>query len=74
LLDNVGWRAEKWHLRIRWWPMLPDPDDEAMVHLAFESRIDYLVTHNVPHLERAGELGIRVVTPRELLKKLRDQL
>jgi len=73
-LDNLCVRAEQWHLRNRWLPMLPDPDDEAMVHLAVESGADYIVTHNVRHVEPARELGVRVVTPGEFLRKLRKEL
>lgn len=35
-----------------------------------ESRADYLVTHNVRHLQPASSLGVSVVTPREFLREL----
>jgi len=38
LLDGLCFCAEKVHLRSRWWPVLTGTDDEAMVHLAVESR------------------------------------
>src|SRR5438270_14094342 len=47
ILDGVCHRAEQWRLHSHWWPVLTDPDDEAMVHLAVYSRADYLVSHNV---------------------------
>ncbi len=74
ILDNLCQWAEQWHLRTRAWPVLADPDDEAMVHLAVESRADYIVTHNIWHLEPARELGINVAKPREFLNKLREHL
>jgi len=49
LLDGLCSRSEKRRLRTSWWPVLDDADDEMMVHLAVESRADYLVTHNVRH-------------------------
>lgn len=71
LLDGLCSRSEKRRLRTSWWPVLDDADDEMMVHLAVESRADYLVTHNVRHLQPASRLGICVVTPRDFLLELR---
>jgi putative PIN family toxin of toxin-antitoxin system len=51
LLDGLCSRNEKIRLRSSWWPVLEDADDEMMVQLAVESRPDYLVTHNVRHLQ-----------------------
>jgi putative PIN family toxin of toxin-antitoxin system len=74
LLDGLASRSEKRRLGTRWWPVLEDSDDEMMVHLAVESRADYLVTHNVRHLQPAARLGVCVVTPREFLRELRKKL
>jgi len=73
LLDGLSSRSEKRRLGTRWWPVLQDADDEMVVHLAVESRVDYLVTHNVRHLQPAARLGVSVVTPREFLRELRKQ-
>jgi predicted nucleic acid-binding protein len=53
------------------WPVLTDPDDEALVQLAVESRAEYLVTHNVRHLRAAETIGVRVVTPGAFLSRLK---
>ena len=74
VLDGLCFRAEKVHLRTRWWPVLTDADDEAMVHLAVESRTAFLVTHNVRHLQPAVEVGVSVMTPAEFLRTLRGEL
>ena len=74
MLDGLCFRADKVHLRSRWWPVLTDADDEAMVHLAVESRTTYLVTHNVRHLQPAVEVDVSVVTPAEFLRTLRGKL
>jgi putative PIN family toxin of toxin-antitoxin system len=71
ILDGLCSRSEKRRLRAGWWPVLEDADDEMMVHLAVESRVDFLVTHNVRHLRPAMRFGICVVTPREFLLQLR---
>jgi predicted nucleic acid-binding protein len=74
LLDGLCSRSEKRRVGSRWWPVLEDADDEMMVHLAVESKADYLVTHNVRHLQPAGRLGVSVVTPRDFLRELRKPL
>jgi predicted nucleic acid-binding protein len=74
LLDGLCSRSEQRRLRTSWRPVLEDADDEMMVHLAVESRVDYLVSHNVRHLQPASRLGICVVKPREFLRELRKQL
>ena len=71
LLDELCLHAERRELRSRWWPVLQDADDEAMVHLAVESRTECLVTHNARHLRPALKLGVSVVTPAEFLRELR---
>jgi len=71
LLDGLCLRAERHRLRSRWWPVLIDPDDEALVHLAVEARVEYLVTHNLRHLRPAESLGVRVAIPSAFLQELR---
>ncbi len=70
-LDGLCQRAERHRLSARWWPVLTDPDDEALVHLAVESRVGYIVTHNLSHLRPAETLGVRVLAPGEFLNELR---
>ena len=70
-LDALCAIAERRHLRSPWIPVLNDPDDEAQVHLASEAGVDYIVTHNLRHLNPARELGIAVLTPKEFLNILR---
>ena len=74
LLDGLCLAAEKRRLRSRWRPVLSDPDDEALAQLAVEARAQYLVTHNVRHLQAAGVLGVSVVTPAEFLRELRERI
>jgi putative PIN family toxin of toxin-antitoxin system len=74
LLDGLCLRGEQKRLRSRWWPVLSDPDDEMMVHLAVEGRVEYVVTHNVRHLQPAGKFGVSVVTPAEFLRELRKKV
>src|ERR1041385_5140359 len=46
LLNAICARGEEWPLQPDWNPILSDPDDEALVQLAFESSAKRIVTHN----------------------------
>jgi predicted nucleic acid-binding protein len=72
-LDALCAIAERHHLKTGWIPVLIDPDDEAQVHLASEAGVDYIVTHNVKHLDPARKLGLAVLTPSEFLNILRNR-
>jgi predicted nucleic acid-binding protein len=50
---------------------LPDADDESLAQLALESKIDYLVTHNVRHFPADRLPAVRVVDPKTFLHILR---
>lgn len=56
------------HFRLR--PELSDPDDESVLELAFVSRCDFIVTHNLRHFRPAERFGIAVVTPGEFLRTM----
>jgi predicted nucleic acid-binding protein len=73
VLDDLCALAERRHLRTAWIPVLNDPDDEAQVHLAFETGAEYIVTHNLRHLDAARKLGIGVLTPKDFLNIVRNQ-
>jgi len=67
LLDALCVLAEQHSLPERPLPILTDPDDEPLVHLAAAARVPYLITHNIRHLAPAKQLGIEVVTPGQFL-------
>ena len=50
-----------------WRPILRDPGDDLVLELAVEAECDYIVTHNVRDLDRAGLFDIRIATPRQFL-------
>jgi putative PIN family toxin of toxin-antitoxin system len=72
-LNGMCSMAERHLLTTPWTPVLNDPDDEAQVHLAYEAKVDYIVTHNMKHLDPARKLGIAVITPGDFLKLLKNQ-
>lgn len=46
--------------------MLKDPDDDFLLELAVKAGAS-IVTWNLADFKRADQLGVRVMTPRELL-------
>jgi predicted nucleic acid-binding protein len=71
-LDALCWLAEKFSPVMSWQPVANDPDDEAIIQLAREAQVLYLVTHNVRDVSRAARFGARVVRPAEFLNILRQ--
>jgi len=59
------------HFRVR--PFLPDPGDEFLLELAVAGAADAIVTHNVRHFAGVERFGVRVLTPRELLRKIEEE-
>ena len=50
-----------------WRPFLKDPNDDMVVEVAVAASCDAIVTHNIRDFERAAELGLAILTPREFL-------
>ena len=71
-IDGLCELAERFSPSTPWQPSANDPDDEAIIQLAREAQVGYLVTHNVRDVRRAGQFGIRVVRPAEFLEILRQ--
>ena len=53
-------------------PFLTDPGDEFILELAVAGRADAIVTHNLKHFTGVERFGIRVMTPREFLRIIRE--
>jgi len=67
LLNALCTLAERHQLGADWTPVLTDPDDEAFVHLAAAAQADYLVSHNVRHLEPIHRWGVKLLEPKAFL-------
>ena len=50
-----------------WRPLLRDPKDDMVLEAAVAASADYLVTFNTTDFDGASSLGVRVVTPSQLL-------
>lgn len=54
-------------VRFLWRPLLRDPKDDMVLEAAVAASADYLVTFNTTDFDGASSLGVRVVTPPQLL-------
>jgi predicted nucleic acid-binding protein len=55
-------------------PLSSDPNDDMVLDLAINGRADAIVTQNKKHFDSAGKrFGIRVLSPAEFLKRLREK-
>ena len=51
-------------------PMLPDVADEMVLEAALNGQAGAIVTHNVRDFRPALGLGVTVITPREIVRRL----
>jgi len=59
-------------VHFRWRPQSRDPNDEMVLEAAINGQADALVTYNTADFEAAGaRFGIAVLTPGQLLRKIR---
>jgi predicted nucleic acid-binding protein len=65
-------RARLVQIYFRWRPMLPDPDDDRILEVAVRTRSP-IVTFNVKDFRGSESLGVRTMSPRELLAIMGDQ-
>jgi predicted nucleic acid-binding protein len=63
----VGDRREVFYL---WRPFLRDPNDDMILELAVEAECNFIVTHNVKDFAGSEKFGVKVITPRELLREI----
>jgi predicted nucleic acid-binding protein len=65
-------RARLVQIYFRWRPMLPDPDDDRILEVAVGSGSP-IVTFNMRDFRGSESLGIRTMSPGELLAIMEDQ-
>lgn len=74
LLRAIAQRLEPVEIRFLWRPQLPDPGDEMVLEAAVNGHADALITHNRRHFIPVERLfGIPVLTPGELVRRLRNE-
>jgi putative PIN family toxin of toxin-antitoxin system len=73
LIEAVEAFAEPVEVVIKARPLSPDPNDDMILDLAINGRAEALVTSNTKHFAGAGKrFGIPVLSPAELLEKMRE--
>lgn len=74
LLDAIASIVEPVRLAYLWRPMLSDVADDMVLETAVNGRADVLVTLNGRHFKPAAStFGVRIVSPAEALKQLRER-
>jgi predicted nucleic acid-binding protein len=70
VLDYLCSIAEHREIYFLWRPVLRDPRDDMVLELAVEAACDFIVTHNRRDFAGTERFGVRVVSPREFLKRI----
>jgi len=68
VLDYICTEAKRWKIFYLWRPYLKDPKDDMVLELAVTSKCDFIVTYNKNDFQNVRTFGLRVVTPKEILK------
>ena len=72
LIEAVEAFAEPVEVVVKTRPLSSDPSDDMILDIAINGRAEALVTRNAKHFIGAGKrFGIPVLTPAELLEKMR---
>ena len=73
LIEAVEAFAEPVEVVMKTRPLSSDPSDDMILDVAINGRAEALVTSNKRHFAAAGKrFGIQVLTPAELLEKMRE--
>jgi predicted nucleic acid-binding protein len=70
ILDYICAAAEHREIYYLWRPFLRDPNDDLVLEVAVESGSDFIVTHNIRHFAGIEQLGVKAITPRQLLETI----
>lgn len=72
LIEAVEGFAESVEIVRKHRPLSPDPNDDMILDLAINGQADVLVTNNTKHfIAAARRFGITVLTPAEMLRRMR---
>jgi putative PIN family toxin of toxin-antitoxin system len=66
-LDWFASVSSHYKVHFLWRPLLRDPKDDMVLEAAAAASADYLVTYNTSDFDGASSLGVRVITPPQLL-------
>mgnify|MGYP001566303977 FL=1 len=71
ILDNLCKLSEHHKIYFLWRPYLSDSKDDHILELAVASGTKTIVTHNINDFSELNKFGVRVITPRMLLKEVK---
>jgi putative PIN family toxin of toxin-antitoxin system len=66
-IDGLCHMAKHQQVFFAWRPFLSDPDDDLILELAIAAATPYIITHNISDFTGSDSLGVRAVTPGEVL-------
>jgi putative PIN family toxin of toxin-antitoxin system len=69
-LDFIASACDHVRIKFLWRPLLPDTDDDLILELAVSGRADAIITFNQRDFVGSDQFGIRVISPRELIKEI----
>lgn len=70
IIDYLCSVSEHRKVHFLWRPFLRDPSDDMVLELAVESESDYILTYNKRDFQGSERFGIKIITPKEFLKKI----
>ena len=70
ILDMICKWSIKCEIYFLWRPYLKDPKDDFVLELAVESQSDFIITYNKNDFKGTEKFGVKVLTPKEFLKKI----
>ena len=70
ILDYVCRVTLRREIFFLWRPFLKDPKDDLVLELAVESESGFIITYNRRDFAGTETFGIKVLTPKEFLRKL----
>ena len=72
-LDFLCAVGDRRKVHFLWRPQLRDPQDEFLLEVAVESGCGIIVTHNTRDFRGATRLGVRAMTPAEMLRTIGEE-
>jgi predicted nucleic acid-binding protein len=73
LIDYVCAVSHHQDVFFLWRPFLRDPGDDHVLELAVAASCAAIVTHNIRDFQGAEKLGVRIVTPGQFMRELREK-
>jgi len=74
LIDYLCKVGEKRKVYYLWRPVLKDIKDDFILELAVESESDFIITYNIKDFTGSEKFNIKVITPKEFLKILGEDI